>query len=153
MYRKVGGEKKICQFLLQFHVHSLWTEVAQALDQVLTAFHSRKFLLIMFIQFHQLEAPSSHRGIYSKSAPPRFPLSIGTWILFQLNAKSSPTLFSTANVLGVVVKENWKSFCPSDFHNVLYVRKWKLRARKKEPAFLWNHRHFYFLYYRWRFHC
>ena len=99
------------------------------------------------------EAPSSHRGICSKSAPPRFPLPISTWILFQLNAKSSPTLFSTANVLGVVVKENWKRFCPSDFHDVLYVRKWKLRARKNEPAFLWNHRRFYFLYYRWRFHC
>lgn len=146
-------KKKIHHFLLQFHVHSLWTEVAQTPDQVLTTFHSGKFLLIMFVQFCQLEAPSSHRAIYSKSAPQRFPLPTGTWILFQLNAKSSPTLFSTAKVLGVVVKENWKSFCPSDFNNVLYVRKWKLRARKNEPVFLWNHRRFYFLYYRWRFHC
>lgn len=40
-------------------------EVAQTPDQVLTTFHSGKFLLIMFVQFRQLEAPSSHRAIYS----------------------------------------------------------------------------------------
>lgn len=67
-------------------------------------------------------------------------LPTGTWILFQLNARLPPH-YSHSYMFGAVVKENWKSR-PSDF-NVLYVRKWKLRARKNEPVFLWNHRRYF----------